>query len=144
MLKLLYKLLLLILLQKPLLILFFPSLHCPLLCFPLCWFGAGLLLHALDPDLLELLGDFPQDRVDADVWPLVEGLLAHGTLIQRAGLPVSQNAVLAKVVSTGDRNRVGEDVQTNGAVHLLFRQIPSGGHSCTAERRVSVSASKQL
>lgn len=38
-------------------------------------------------------------------------------------------------MSTGDGYGVGKDVQTDGAVHLLFRKVPSGGHSYTAERQ---------
>lgn len=38
-------------------------------------------------------------------------------------------------MSARDGHRVGEDVETDGAVHLLFRKVPSGGHSCTAERQ---------
>lgn len=55
--------------------------------------------------------------------------------MQRAGFPVSDDAALAEVVSAGDGNGVGEDVQTDGAVHLLFGEVASGGHSCTAERQ---------
>lgn len=65
----------------------------------------------------------------------MERLLTHGTLIQRAAFPVSQNAALAKVVSARDGHGVSKDVETNGAVHLLFGKVPSGGHSCTAERQ---------
>ncbi len=134
-LQLLQKLLLLIFLQKPLLILLFLSFHCPLF-----FFHVGLLLahrpfDTSNPDLLELLCDFPQDRVDAYIRPFVERLLTHRTLVQRAGFPVSQDAALAEVVSAGDGHGVGEDVETDGAVHLLFRKVPSSGHSCTAERQ---------
>lgn len=38
-------------------------------------------------------------------------------------------------MSAGDGYGVGEDVETDGAVHLLFRKVPSGGHSYTAERQ---------
>lgn len=132
--QLIQKLLLLVFLQQPLLILFGPSLHYALLCFH-SFFTTFLHLSGLNLNLLELLCDFPQHRVHTDIGPLMEGLLAHGTLIQRAGFPVSQDTALAEVVPTGDGDGVGEDVQTDGAVHLLFRKVPGGGHSYTAERQ---------
>ena len=133
--QLLHKLLPLLSLQKPLLILLLPPLHRPLLFRPAFSLLARVPFDAPNPDLLELLRDLPQDGVDADIRPLVERLLTHGTLVQGAGLPVSQDAALAEVVSAGDGHGVGEDVETDGAVHLLFRKVPSGGHSCTAERQ---------
>lgn len=81
---------------------------------------SNLSFTALHPNLLELLRDLSQNSVDANIWPFMERLLAHGTLIQRGGLPVSQNAALAEVMSTGDRHGVGEDVQADGAVDLLL------------------------
>lgn len=109
--------------------------HGPLLLCPVLLLLVGSSLNTSDPDLLELLCNLPQDSVYTNIGPFVERLLTHGALIQRAGFPVSQDAALAKVVSTRDRYRVSKDVETNGAVHLLFGKVPSGGHSCTAERQ---------
>lgn len=133
--QLLHKVLHLTFLQKPLLVLLHLSLHCPLLGLTCAFFPTSLHFSALDSYLLELLCNLPQHRVHADVGPFVEGLLAHGTLIQMAGFPVSQDTGLAEVVPAGDGHGVGEDVQTDGAVNLLFRQVPSGSHSYTAERQ---------
>lgn len=134
-LQLLHKLLLLTFLQKPLLILLFTPFHCPLLFRPVSLLFAHFPFHTSNPDLLELLRNVPQDSVDTNIRPFVERLLTHRTLIQRAGFPVSQDAALAEVVSAGDGYGVGKDVKTDGAVHLLFRKVPSGGHSCTSERQ---------
>lgn len=131
----LHKLQPLILLQQLFLIVLFMPVHRPLI------FGRSLLLCrrsslcTFDSDLLELLSNFPQDSVNTDVRPFVEGFLTHRTLIEQTGFPVSQNAALTKVVSARDGHGVCEDVETNGAVHLLFGKVPSGGHSCTAERQ---------
>lgn len=126
---LLQKLLFLILIQKHLLVFPFLSFHCPLFVLPPLGLFAHLAFHTFNPNLLKLLCDFPQNSVNTNIRPLMEGLLTHGTLIQRAGFPVSQDAALAEVVPTGDRYGIGEHIETDGAVHLLFGQVPSGGHS---------------
>lgn len=86
-----------------------------------------LLQLFLATHLLELLGDLAQHGVDAGVGLLVEGLLAHGALVEHAGAPVAADAVDAEVVAAGDGHGVGKHVQTDGAVDLLLRQQVSRG-----------------
>lgn len=81
---------------------------------------------------LELLCYFLQGSVDVELWSLTEGLLAERTLVDLSpptsstpsppSIPVGGDAGLAETVATWCGDWVVEDVQTDGAGELVFRQ----------------------
>lgn len=82
--------------------------------------GLLLLQDRLDSHFLELLCNLTQHSVDANVRLLEEGFLAHGAHEEGTGLPVASKAGHAEVVATGDGHWIGEDIQADGTMDLLF------------------------
>lgn len=79
----------------------------------------------------EILNNLPESCVDTQFDPFVEVLVAQGTLTLLFASPVSGNTGLAKVVSTWSRNRLSENIQTDGAQELILRQERAGyRHIC--------------
>lgn len=79
---------------------------------------------------LELFGDILKCVIDVELWTPAEAFLAQGT---EAGLspavPVGRDAGQTEAVAAWCRDRVGEDLQANGARELLLRQeVHRNGH----------------
>lgn len=94
----------------------------------LSWFDWGIVGSYLIM-FLEILHNLPESGVDTKFEPFVELLFAQRTLTLLFAFPVPGDTGLAKVVSTWNRNRLGENLQTDGAQELILRQETAGcGH----------------
>jgi len=70
--------------------------------------------------------DFSISEVNPEFRSPSESLFAQRTLTLLPGIPVVLDAAQAKVVTTGDGGRVGEDVQTDAALELLLNRHGKG------------------
>lgn len=88
-----------------------------------------VIIFSCNRIFLEILHNFLKFYVDAKFEPLVELLVAQWTLTVLFVLPVPADTGLAEVVSTWNRNGLRENIQTDGAQELIFRQeAASCGH----------------
>lgn len=79
------------------------------------------MIHSrVDSHFLELLCNLTQHCIDANVRLLEKDFLAHGAHEEGTGLPVVTNAGHAEVVATGDGHWIGEYIQADGTMDLLF------------------------
>lgn len=78
---------------------------------------------------LKILHNLPESGVDTKLEPFVEFLIAQWALTLLFAFPVPGDTGLAEVVSTWNRNRLGENIQTDGTLELILRQERAGcGH----------------
>lgn len=84
--------------------------------------------------VLKILHELLVSGVDTKFEPFVELLVAQRAHALIFAFPVLGVTGLAEVVSTWSRDRLGENVQTDGADELIFRQKRAGcGHVCNKE-----------
>lgn len=106
----------------------------------LSWFEQGMIVCS--PVVLhEILHNLPESTVDTKLKLFAEVLVAQWALAQRFAFPVLRDTGFAKVVSTWSRNRLSENIQTDGAEELILGQERAGCcHIClkTIEQRVQV------
>lgn len=110
------------------------------------WFEWGMIVSS--PVVLqEILHNLPESTVDTKLQLFAEVLVAQWALAQLFAFPVLRDTGFAKVVSAWSRNRLSENIQTDGAQELILGQERAGCcHIClkTIEHRVRVWMTLQV